>query len=378
MREYQRLGGAVPRPQMPSPVLTASENGRMGSPRPPTHAYSTTVEEELEEAYYQTQQQRHYPPQPPYPPDSAMPLQQMRHPSETGGLGRACHFELPMESQPPSPGAKDRGWMERQQCALPGPGLMRYPTKVVKPKKRGVFINEYPVASAIKDSIERKWLVPSLAEQSSAMFNSASTVPIMKDLSNLSKIESTEFTHMRYTAATCDPYEFLEQNGYSLRVSEYKRPTEILIAITYYNEDIILTARTLYGVMKNVRDICNMKKSKFWNKDIPAWKKIVICLVFDGIDPADPQVLDFLSTIGCYQDGVMKRSIDGKETVCHIFEYTSQVTVTPDQKLVQPGKDGSGVGQPTSSIHICVKAEEFQEDQLASMALHRICSYAKS
>lgn len=29
----------------------------------------------------------------------------------------------------------------------------------------------------------------------------------------------------------------------------------MLIAITYYNEDKVLTARTLHGVMQNVRDI---------------------------------------------------------------------------------------------------------------------------
>lgn len=35
----------------------------------------------------------------------------------------------------------------------------------------------------------------------------------------------------------------------------YNRHTEMLIAITYYNEDKVLTARTLHGVMQNVRDI---------------------------------------------------------------------------------------------------------------------------
>jgi hypothetical protein len=34
-----------------------------------------------------------------------------------------------------------------------------------------------------------------------------------------------------------------------------------LIAITYYNEDKVLTARTLHGVMQNVRDIVKLKKS---------------------------------------------------------------------------------------------------------------------
>ena len=98
----------------------------------------------------------------------------------------------------------------------------------------------------------------------------------------------------------------------------YNRHTELLIAITYYNEDKQLTARTLHGVMQNIREIVNLKKSEFWNKGGPAWQKIVVCLVFDGIDPCDKDTLDVLATIGIYQDGVMKRDVDGKETTAHI------------------------------------------------------------
>ena len=72
----------------------------------------------------------------------------------------------------------------------------------------------------------------------------------------------------------------------------YNRHTELLIAITYYNEDKTLTARTLHGAMQNIRDIVNIKKSEFWNKGGPAWQKIVVALVFDGIDPCDKEVLD--------------------------------------------------------------------------------------
>lgn len=42
----------------------------------------------------------------------------------------------------------------------------------------------------------------------------------------------------------------------------YNRHTEMLIAITYYNEDKVLTARTLHGVMQNVRDIVSFYLSK--------------------------------------------------------------------------------------------------------------------
>lgn len=37
---------------------------------------------------------------------------------------------------------------------------------------------------------------------------------------------------MRYTAATCDPDDFTTENGWSLRVNQYGRETELLIAVT--------------------------------------------------------------------------------------------------------------------------------------------------
>lgn len=109
----------------------------------------------------------------------------------------------------------------------------------------------------------------------------------------------------------------------------YNRHTELLIAITYYNEDKVLTARTLHGVMQNIKDIVNLKKSEFWNKGGPAWQKIVVALVFDGIDPCDKGTLDVLATVGVYQDGIMKKDIDGKETIAHIVSRIYVVGLDP-------------------------------------------------
>lgn len=72
------------------------------------------------------------------------------------------------------------------------------------------------------------------------------------------------------------------------------------IAITYYNEDKTLVARTLHGVMLNIRDIVK-SKSKYWQRSAeegrPGWQKIVVALIFDGINPCDKSVLDVLSTM---------------------------------------------------------------------------------
>lgn len=135
---------------------------------------------------------------------------------------------------------------------------------------------------------------------------------------------------MRYTAATCDPDEFDEANGYSLRTKMYNRETELLIAITSYNEDKTLYARTLHGVMLNIRDICKTKASKYWRRSaeegVPGWQKICVALIVDGLEAMDKSVLDILATVGVYQDGVMKKQIDGKDTIGHIFEVSSQLS----------------------------------------------------
>ncbi|KAI9813272.1 MAG: Chitin synthase, class 2 [Pycnora praestabilis] len=232
----------------------------------------------------------------------------------------------------PSPYARSEtssteAWRQRQ---VPGAtGLKRYATRKVKLVQGSVLSVDYPVPSAIQNAVQAKY---------------------RNDLEN----GSEEFTHMRYTAATCDPNEFTLKNGYNLRQAMYNRHTELLIAVTYYNEDKVLTARTLHGVMQNIRDIVNLKKTEFWNKGGPAWQKIVVCLVFDGIDPCDKETLDVLATVGIYQDGVMKRDVDGKETVAHIFEYTTQLSVTANQQLIRP-HDDSPTTLPPVQMMFCLK-----------------------
>ncbi|RAO66155.1 uncharacterized protein BHQ10_002167 [Talaromyces amestolkiae] len=206
--------------------------------------------------------------------------------------------------------------------------LRRYGTRKIKLVQGSVLSVDYPVPSAIQNAIQAKY----------------------RDVEE----SQDEFKFMRYTAATCDPDEFTLRNGYNLRPAIYNRHTELLIAITYYNEDKVLTARTLHGVMQNIRDIVNLKRSEFWNKGGPAWQKIVVCLIFDGFEPCDKNTLDILATIGIYQDGLMKKDVDGRETVAHIFEYTTQLSVTATQQLIRPhGDDATNL--PPVQMMFCLK-----------------------
>jgi chitin synthase len=238
--------------------------------------------------------------------------------------------EQPYAAGAPNPYERSdstEAWRQRQNQNTSN--IKRYQTRKVKLVQGSVLSLDYPVPSAIQNAIQAKY---------------------RNDLEG----GSEEFTHMRYTAATCDPDDFTLKNGYNLRPAMYNRHTELLIAITYYNEDRVLTARTLHGVMQNIREIVNLKKSEFWNKGGPAWQKIVVCLVFDGIDPCDKEVLDVLATVGCYQDGVMKKDVDGKDTVAHIFEYTTQLSVTPNQQLIRPN-DNDATSLPPVQMMFCLK-----------------------
>lgn len=55
-----------------------------------------------------------------------------------------------------------------------------------------------------------------------------------KYLQRVKRKDKDEFTHMRYTAATCDPSEFEKQN-YKLRQNLLGRETELFIVLTMYN-----------------------------------------------------------------------------------------------------------------------------------------------
>ncbi|KAG6896012.1 hypothetical protein C0992_010912 [Termitomyces sp. T32_za158] len=83
-----------------------------------------------------------------------------------------------------------------------------------------------------------------------------------------------EFTHMRYSAATCDPNDF-KDSGFTLRQvhDDPLRRTELFIVMTMYNEDEELFCRTMHGVVKNVAQLCSRERSKTWGKD--GWKKVV-------------------------------------------------------------------------------------------------------
>ncbi|BGP01634.1 Chitin synthase 4 [Rhodotorula toruloides] len=153
-----------------------------------------------------------------------------------------------------------------------------------------------------------------------------------KLLERCARKDDREFTHMRYTAATCDPDDFLNER-YALRQILYETPrrTELFIVLTMYNEDEVLFCRTMHGVMKNIQHLCERNRSKTWGPD--GWKKVVVCIVSDGRAKINSRTLSVLAAMGVYQDGVAKNVVAGKPVTAHIYEYTTQISIDPDLKF---------------------------------------------
>ena len=148
----------------------------------------------------------------------------------------------------------------------------------------------------------------------------------------LPRRDEIEFTHMRYTAVTCDPDDFVLK-GYKLRqnIGSTSRETELFICVTMYNENEIDFTRTMHGVMRNISHFCSRSKSRTWGKD--GWQKIVVCIVSDGRRKVHPRTLDALAAMGVYQDGIAKNLVNQREVTAHVYEYTTQVSLDADLKF---------------------------------------------
>lgn len=139
--------------------------------------------------------------------------------------------------------------------------------------------------------------------------------------------DSREFQFMRYQAATSDPSEFVADR-FSLRQRYYKKPreTEMLVVITIYNEPDVLLARTLKGVLANIKHLESRSRSSTWGKD--SWKKVVVCIVADGRSKISKTAQALLAGFGVYQEGFARNAVNDKKVVSHIYEYTSMMGIS--------------------------------------------------
>jgi chitin synthase len=131
--------------------------------------------------------------------------------------------------------------------------------------------------------------------------------------------QKEEMKSMRYSAATCDPANFVS-NRFTLRQKLFATPrdTELFIVITMYNEEDFLLARTLVGVFQNINYMEKSRKKDMWGEG--SWKKIVVCIVSDGAAKINQKAKALLAALGVYQADIEKGTINDVKTVAHIFE----------------------------------------------------------
>ena len=142
---------------------------------------------------------------------------------------------------------------------------------------------------------------------------------LLNQISHVEPPARDEYTHMRYSAATCDPKDFYD-NRFRLRQQIFAKPrhTELFICVTMYNEEDELFARTMVGVIKNIEYMCSRTSSKTWGNE--AWKKIVVCVVSDGRAKINPRTRAVLAAMGVYQEGIAKQQVNGQDVTAHIYE----------------------------------------------------------
>ncbi|KAI7519565.1 Chitin synthase, partial [Hortaea werneckii] len=171
----------------------------------------------------------------------------------------------------------------------------------------------------------------------------------------LPRRDDVEFTHMRYTAVTCDPDDFVDK-GYKLRqnIGSTSRETELLICITMYNENEVDFTRTMHGVMRNIAHFCSRAKSRTWGKD--GWQKIVVCIISDGRGKVHPRTLDAIAAMGCYQSGIAKNQVNQRDVTAHVYEYTTQVSLDSDLKF-----KGAEKGIVPCQMIFCLKEKNLKK-----------------
>lgn len=174
-----------------------------------------------------------------------------------------------------------------------------------------------------------------------------------------------EFVHMRYSACTADPDNFADA-GFTIRPALYDRETELCVCITMYNEDEILFTRTLRAVFKNIAYLCQRTRSKVWGPE--GWKKVVVNIVADGRQKIHPKVLHALAAIGVYQDGVAKNLVNGENVQAHIFEYTAQMSLTPDMEF-----EGAEMKYMPVQIIFCMKEKNAKKINSHRWFFNAIC-----
>jgi chitin synthase len=221
--------------------------------------------------------------------------------SYTGSQAHLNPYEM-SQVPPPVPQMQYEGYAQ-------GPHPIQQPQQY--PPRPGMYRD----GSAAGWSVVREKLMKRRSVKQVQLFrgNLVLDVPVPSHITPAGKGDIEEFSKMRYTAATCDPDDFMSSR-YSLRQYLSGRDTELFIVMTMYNEDEVLFVKTMNAwvifhfnkcrnslalpqnsVIKNIGHLCGRTRSKTWGPD--GWKKVVVCIVSDGRSKVNKRTLQVLSLV---------------------------------------------------------------------------------
>lgn len=145
-------------------------------------------------------------------------------------------------------------------------------------------------------------------------------------------LEEEEAQRMWYTPVYCpNPMEFTNA-GYRLRCVEMGRRPRLMIAITIYNEGPQQLKNTLRKLANNLAFLRDQKRglekatsNTYIGDDM--WQNLLVCIIADGREQIDAKMLDYLASIGVYDEDLLTINSAGIGAQCHMFEHTLQLMV---------------------------------------------------
>ncbi|CAI5734674.1 unnamed protein product [Hyaloperonospora brassicae] len=159
-------------------------------------------------------------------------------------------------------------------------------------------------------------------------------------------LDEEEARRLWYTPVFCPlPLDF-SNFGYRLRCVETGRRPRLMVCITMYNEEPEQLQATLTKLANNLAYLKEQQLTEpLSRKNNPhaltgpfagdnVWQNVLICIVADGRGQVNGKMLEYLESIGLYDEDLLTINSAGIDTQCHLFEHTLQLSV--DGKCLLP------------------------------------------
>lgn len=214
-------------PYRPYASLYTSNRGIRNSSQPPEDGYSTERGHDspsIDHSMMLLQSEYNYPNSPSlYPPVNPVPSPSMRSTTmPSPAFSRRYvpgHDELPYRSNMPTPCVSRA---QKPATALSNVIPVSFNLSSIFPKK---FLPNYGRGLKRQRTVREVELVQG---------NLVLDCPVPTSLVETSARKDFEFSHMRYSAVTCDP-DYFSQSQFTLRPRLQGRQTELFICMTMYN-----------------------------------------------------------------------------------------------------------------------------------------------